>query len=105
MRVSGFTKVRCPKARSDSDCMTENINLSVLENINSLFCTVICRFGIALSFFRSNIEKCKSFRLEKKMEKNDCCKLIMKLNIGLSYYSNSRLERTRINYAAPRDEL
>jgi hypothetical protein len=81
--------------------MKENGNLSLLENISFLFCTVRCRFRILFSFFRSSIEKIKSFRFEKRMEKNDCSKLTMKLNMDLSYCDNMKLERAWMNYATP----
>ncbi len=35
------------------------------------------------------------------MEKNDWSKLVIKLNMDLSYCNNLRLERTRMNYAIP----
>jgi len=38
------------------------------------------------------------------MEKIDCSKLAKKLNIDLSYCNNMRFERTRMNYATPRDQ-
>jgi hypothetical protein len=44
-------------------------------------------------------EKIKSFRFEKRMRKNDCSKLTMKLNINRSSCDNMKLERAWMNYA------
>ena len=100
--VSGFIKVKCFNARSDKDLITANVILSFLENISFLFCKFRCRSRISFSFFTRSIEKIKSLRFEKRLEKNDCSKLTMKLNMDLSYCNNMRFERTRMNYATPR---